>query len=92
MLSKELSNIIVRNVRFNTSAPDEYILHQSKHIPQGDIALMNKFEKIKKFAEKHHGECRIENAPRIVGADIAMTFYMVCDCVAAKAFDALLAN
>ena len=87
LITKQIENFLNKNVRFCTTAPNEYILFQNKHIPQGESALKSKFEIIRRFAGKHRGECRITSEPYISGSELRLRFYMVCDCVAAKAFD-----
>lgn len=89
-LSKELENIVRNNVRFYESAPWTYVLYQDKHLAHGEAALQRKFEKIKKFAEKHNGYCKVVTGLAIAGDYKQFHIEMNCDTVAAKAFDAVL--
>ena len=77
MLSKMLSGIIKNNVSLYP-APNEYVLHQSKHIPEGKIALMNKLDEIVKFSKRNYGECHVVKEPQIKGNKWQLVFYMVC--------------
>lgn len=89
-LSKDLENIVRNNVRFDETAPWTYVLYQDKHLAHGEAALQSKFEKIKKFAEKHNGYCKVVKGLAIVGDYKQIHIEMNCDTVAAKAFDAVL--
>lgn len=89
-LSKEMESIIRNNVRFDETAPWTYVLYQDKHLAHGEVALLNKFQKIKKFAEKHNGYCKVVKGLAIVGDNKEVRIEMNCDTVAAKAFDAVL--
>lgn len=89
-LPKELENIVRNNVRFDETAPWSYVIYQDKHIAHGESALQNKFQKIRKFAEKHNGYCKVVKGLAIVGDNKEIRIEMNCDTVAAKAFDAVL--
>lgn len=89
-LSKDLENIVRNNVRFDETAPWSYVLYQDKHLAHGEAALQRKLEKIKKFAEKHNGYCKVVQGLAIVGEYKQIRIEMNCDTVAAKAFDAVL--
>lgn len=90
VLSKELESIIRNNVKFDEMAPWSYIVYQNKHLAHGEAALQNKCNKIKKFAEKHNGYCKVVSDIYITGENKAVKIEMNCDCVAAKAFDAVV--
>lgn len=89
-LSKDLESVLRNNVRFDETAPWTYVLYQDKHLAHGEAALQRKLEKIKKFAEKHNGYCKVVKGLTIVGDKKEVRFEMNCDTVAAKAFDAVL--
>lgn len=89
-LPKELESIVRNNVRFDETAPWTYVLYQDKHLAHGETALLNKFEKIKKFAEKNNGYCKVVKELAIVGDNKQLHLEMNCDTVAAKAFDAVV--
>ena len=89
-LSKDLESIVRNNVRFDETAPWTYMIYQDKHLAHGESALQNKFQKIKKFAEKHNGYCKVVQGLAIVGDYKQLRIEMNCDTVAAKAFDAVL--
>lgn len=90
-MNMRLKNMIFCNVSFHPR-PNEYVLHQNKHIPQGKPALMNKFEMVKAFAEKNDGECRIVKEPHIKSDNLQMIIWFCCSCVANKEFDNAIAE
>lgn len=89
-ISKDLESIVRNNVRFDETAPWTYVVYQDKHLAHGEAALQRKLEKIRKFAEKHNGYCKVVKGLAIVGDYKQIHIEMNCDCVAAKAFDAIL--
>jgi len=92
MLSKKLQGIIANNVSLY-SGPNEYTLHQSKHIPEREPALLNKLSEIKKFAERNHGECYAIGKPYITGDQLQVNFCMVCAIKACNEFEnAIIVN
>ena len=89
-LSKELENIIRNNVKFDDTAPWSYIVYQNKHIPHGKVSLTRKIAKIDKYARKNNGYCKMKTGFHLVGDNLTVRVEMNCDCVAAKAFDAVV--
>lgn len=89
-LSKGLENLIRNNVKFDETAPWSYVVYQSKYLAHGEESLMKKCEKIKRFAEKNNGYCKVMSDIYITGDNKAVKIEMNCDCVAAKAFDAVV--
>ena len=89
-MSKELENIIRNNVKFDENMPFGYIVYLSKHIPHGRDALLRKITKIDKDAEKNNGYCKLNGDFKIAGDNLMVSIEMNCDCVAAKAFDAVV--
>jgi hypothetical protein len=85
-MTKQLTDIVKNNIKFN-NAPNEYIIYMNKHIT-GDIN--NKYEIIKKFANKNHGETKIVKEPRIVGSNYEMVIELIADVVPMKEFDKLI--
>lgn len=72
-------------------APYEYILYQSKHLPEGQTAIYNKTKQIEKFITKHHGEFNvISEKPYINGSNLQLRLYFNCDVVIAKELDKLI--
>ena len=72
--------------------PNEYTLHQSKHIPKGKTALLNKLERIKSFAVRNMGECYATSEPYIKGDQLQINFYMVCIISVANEFENAVYN
>jgi hypothetical protein len=85
-MTQAFKNMLFCNVKYH-NAPNEYILHQSKHIPRGVAALENKFAQIKAFAEKNHGEARIVKDAHIKKSSCQIIVWMCCACTANKKFD-----
>ncbi len=85
-MTKQLTEIIKNNVKFN-NAPNEYIIYMNKYI-KGNI--QNKYEVIKKFANKNHGETKVVREPRIIGSNYEMIIELIADVVPMKEFDSLI--
>lgn len=87
-MTKQLIEIVKNNVKFN-NAPNQYIIYINKHIT-GDIN--NKYEVIKRFVNKNHGEIKIVRDPRIIGNNYEMVIELIADVVAMKEFDYIIEN
>lgn len=89
-LSNKLENTIRNNVKFDETAPWSYVVYINKHIPHGSDVLRAKVEEIEKFAVRNQGYCKTLSEPGIAGDNLTVRIEMNCDCVAAKAFDAVV--
>lgn len=87
-MTKQVQTLIQNNIKFN-NMPNEYILYMNKHITAN---IYNKFDILKQFAEKNHGEIKVIKEPYISGINYQMIIELIADITAMKEFDSLIAS